>query len=181
MNKRLTVAGVGSFLSCDDAIGLRLVKAYAFQPLPSGVTTQAWEDADALTLADNLLESGEPLLLVDCADMGLAAGSWRLFAADEAGFRCRTDALSTHGLGVAEALAIARELGWEEAMYLFGIQPFDLSPRPGLSDGMLERFAALFTALSESVDGIMNNPLPGPANRQQADRRLSASIPPARK
>jgi len=181
MIKRLTVAGVGSFLSCDDAIGLRLVEAYARQPLPSGVTTQPWEDADALTLADNLLESDEPLLLVDCADMGLTAGSWRVFAGDEARFRCHSDALSTHGLGVAEALAIARELGREAAVHLFGVQPFDLSPRPGLSDGMQECFAALFTALSESVDTILNNPLTEPANRQQADRRQSSSIPPARK
>ncbi len=181
MSKRLTVAGVGSFLSCDDAIGLQLVEAYARQPLPSGVTTQAWEDADALTLADSLLESEEPLLLVDCADMGLAAGSWRLFAGDEARFRCRTDALSTHGLGVAEALAIARELGRESAVHLFGVQPFDLSPRPGLSDGMQERFATLCTALSESVDSIQNSSLPEPANRQQADHPPPSSIPSARK
>ena len=166
MSSRLTVAGVGSFLSCDDAIGLRLVEAYGRQPLPDGVATQSWENADALTLADNLLESGQPLLLVDCADMGLAAGSWRLFPADEAGFRCRTDALSTHGLGVAEALAIARELGWGEAMYLFGIQPFDLSPGPVLSGRMQAGFAGLVRALCESVGQILSSRFAESARRQ---------------
>ena len=156
MNHRLTIAGVGSFLSCDDAIGLQLVEAYARQPLPSGVAIHSWEDADALTLVDNLLDLGEPLLLVDCADMGVTSGSWRLFSAAEVRLHCHSDALSTHGLGVAEALAIARELGHEAAVYLFGIQPFDLSPGLELSSGMQGCFSGLLRALDDSVGGILN-------------------------
>jgi len=158
----LIVAGVGNDLSRDDAIGLRLLEAYGRQPPPAGVVTRVWADADALTLADNLLESDRPLLLVDCAAMGLEPGHWRLMRTGEITLACHGDALSTHGLGVAEALAIASELGRRSPVHLFGIQPFDTSPGAGLSAGMQRRFAPLLAALGEAVTDLLEQPAARP-------------------
>lgn len=152
IERRLTVAGIGSLLSRDDAIGLELVRDL---PTPSGVETLLWEDADALTLAHELLQLATPVLIVDCADMRLAPGSWRAFSLDDAGLAPATDAVSTHGLGLAEALAIARQLGFGQTLRVFGVQPYDIRSGAGLSAAMAGRLGVLRQALGETVAGLL--------------------------
>ncbi len=147
----LTVAGIGSQVSCDDGIGLTLVRALSERPLLSGITARLWEDADALTLAHLLLESEQPVLLVDCADMRLDSGCWRLFSDANAGLNMQSRTLSTHGLGLAEALSIARTLGLAQRVHIFGIQPFDLAPICDLSPEMKQRLPRLLRALEGAV------------------------------
>lgn len=152
----LTVAGVGTRLSRDDGIGPALVEALAAETQPARFTTQLWEDADALTLAQCLLELEGPALLVDCADMGLDSGAWRLFACGDAKLKIAAGgAVSTHGLGIADALSIAMALGYGHALHLFGVQPFDLSPRPGLTLEMQGRFPVLVAALRDSAHALV--------------------------
>ncbi len=147
----LTIAGIGSRLSCDDGIGLTLVKALSERPLLAGITARLWEDADALTLTHLLLESDRPVLIVDCAEMGLESGSWRLFSEVDAGLSMQSRSLSTHGLGLAEALSFAHTLGLAQPVHIFGIQPFDLAPASDLSPQMKAHLPQLLRALEEAV------------------------------
>ncbi len=150
----LTVAGIGSPVSCDDGVGLVLVEALSATTHLPGVTTCLWEDADALTLAHRLLESGQPVLIVDCADMGLQHGCWRLFSEPDTGLKAQSRTLSTHGLGLAEALSIARALGFSQEVHIFGIQPFDLAPIGDLSAQMKGRLPGLLEALQGVVESL---------------------------
>ncbi len=158
---RLLIAGIGSYLSSDDEIGLALVEAFADRshgPPSTGsqIVIVLWSDADALTLADELVNLTTPVLLVDCADMRLPGGSWRLFSAEKAKLENPVRALSTHGLGLIDALRIARELGCKQHVHFFGVQPFDLTPRRGLSLRMQACFADLLDALALSVDSLLS-------------------------
>ncbi|MBF0142099.1 MAG: hydrogenase maturation protease [Magnetococcales bacterium] len=152
VNPGLTVAGLGSRAAGDDAIGLALVEALA-RTLPGSmrdyrpITTLLWEDADALTLAHDLTTLPGPLLIVDCADMGLEAGAWRAFSLRGGQLRDHLSPLSTHGLGLAEALAIAVGLGYPHTIDIFGVQPFALTPYSGLTTEMSARFPVLLEAL----------------------------------
>ena len=152
---RLLVAGVGSRLSRDDAIGLELV---ATLDPPPWVECRLWEDADALTLAADLLDLDQTTLVVDCARMGLPPGSARCFAPTEAHLGSRLRALSSHGLGLAEALEIARRLGLAQQVHLFGVQPFDLDRGPGLSPPMTARLPALLGQLHQALEGLVQGP-----------------------
>ena len=79
---------------------------------------------------------------------GLTGGS----GTDEAArLRICNDPLSTHGLGLAEALSLARSLGCTSSIRIFGVQPFDLSPVPGLSAQMLAVFPDLLAALENAL------------------------------
>ncbi len=157
----LVVAGIGSRYMADDAVGPLLVES--LDP-PPGVRCELWEDADALTIAHRLLEISAPVLLVDCADMGLTSGAWRCFrvspaaggGAAELVLRSRT--LSCHGLGLAEGVRIAMELGDGRPVYIFGVQPFRLEPLPrpggGLSPALCARMPALRAALRRYVGAL---------------------------
>lgn len=160
--KRLTLAGVGSRASADDAIGLCLVEAVADAGLGSDLKCLLWEDADALTLAHELLALEGDVVIVDCADLGLAGGCWRFFPLESARLVVRWDALSTHGLGLAEALTLARALGFARGAWIFGVQPFDLSPSPGLSPQMMHRVPLLLGALRGLLPPLAAEPGEGP-------------------
>lgn len=155
---RLTVIGVGSSCGRDDAVGLELTRAVAARGTHAGVRVALWEDADALTLAHDLIgllaQSG-PILVVDCADMGLGGGQARCFEAAAVRLGVRSGSVSTHGLGMADALALARGLGFERPVHVFGVQPFDLSPVPGLTPEMAARLPALVQALEADIAALV--------------------------
>jgi len=145
------VAGTGNRWSGDDAIGLRLVESLTERKIGPGVETVIWEDADALTLTHELLERNRPTLIVDCAEMGAPPGSWRSFPSEVVALNLRADGVSTHGLGIAEALSLASSLGFDRPAEIFGVQPFDVSPGSDLSPAMQQRFPQLADALFRVV------------------------------
>ncbi|MBF0176692.1 MAG: hydrogenase maturation protease [Magnetococcales bacterium] len=146
----LTVVGIGSRYGRDDAVGLLLVETLSASATRH-VRTQVWENADALTLVHDLLELTGPVLVVDCADMGLKGGEWRFLTWQEGRCRYHRSSVSTHGLGMAEALAMARDLGFTHPIHLFGVQPFDLSPFQGLTTEMQGFFSAALQALEATI------------------------------
>ena len=157
----VTVVGLGSRVAADDAIGLELAAAARGRP---GVAVLLWEDRDALDLTGALLELDGPVLLLDCADMGLPPGSHRAFAASEARLVPHAAGASTHGFGVADALALAEALGFDAPVRILGVQPFDL--RPGvtaLSAPLQARWPALLAALDAELARLAPEPALGPA------------------
>lgn len=161
----LVLIGVGSRAARDDAIGLHLVESVAAQAPAPTLTPLLWEDADALTLACELLELGQPVLIVDCADMRLEPGAWRLIHPKQDRLRLAWDSVSTHGLGIAEALEIAESLGFSHVVHLFGVQPFDLTPGRELTPEMRMRLPQLSIALREIVTRLLAGASPIPSER----------------
>ena len=147
----LAVIGLGSELAGDDAIGLTLVSQLEERLRGEPVEFLRWPDADALSIAHDLLSLGRPALLVDCADMGLPPGGHRLFAPDEVKLEVKDSPVSVHGVGIAEALALASALGFRGPLRFFGVQPFDLSYGAPLSAAMQARVDDLLEALGQAT------------------------------
>ena len=148
---QLSVIGLGSQSAGDDAIGLRLVESLARRRARAGLSFHLWSDAAALTLAHDLTELSTPALIADCADMGLEPGDHRCFDGRGGALTVRSVSVSTHGLGMAEALALAEDLGFDQRVTIFGVQPFDLSPAAGLSPSMEARLPGLLEALDAKI------------------------------
>lgn len=141
--------GLGTHLSSDDAIGLRLVEALARE---TGFESNCvlLENSDAATVASSLIEWQKPVILVDAADMNAAPGKHRFFSDEDASVILKTSSVSTHGLGLAEGLGLARALGFNRPVCIFGVQPFDISPGRGLTPEMTECFPSLLDELRKS-------------------------------
>jgi hydrogenase maturation protease len=148
------VVGLGSSLGSDDGIGLALVQALSGDAI-FAARCVFLESADAATIASSLIEWGAPVILVDAANMALSPGQYRLFEDSEASAILKTSSVSTHGLGLAEGLELARTLGFGKSVYIFGIQPFDLSPGQGLTPEMTARFPSLLSALRVSCSRLI--------------------------
>ncbi len=149
----LVVAGIGGRLASDDGIGVALVEALQRDP-PAGVRPVIWADADALTLTEELLQLDATVLLVDCADLAEAPGTWRLLPSQQIRFATGWSSVSSHGFGLAEALELASGLGFRQSVHLFCVQPFELQAGVGLSADMSERLGPLETALRVSIEHL---------------------------
>ena len=88
-------------------------------------------------------------MIVDCADLGLEPGAWRLF--DEAALNAYNGS-STHGLGLADALALVRRLGFDAPLHCFGIQPADLADRDTLSGQLEAALPRLDQTLRDTIE-----------------------------
>jgi hydrogenase maturation protease len=162
----LNVVGLGSELSGDDAVGLVLVERLRGRAAGGSVSCLLWPNADGLTAAHDLLALEGAVLLVDCADMGLEPGSYRLLLQSQVRLQVKHSAVSVHGIGVAEALALARRLGFTQPVHVFAVQPFRLEPGTPLSDELQARLPALDEALAAAVEALESGALPDELQRR---------------
>lgn len=103
---RRLIIGVGAGHAGDDGLGPAAVAALACDP-PPGAALACAEPADLPAL----IEGAAAAVVIDACRGAGAPGAVRVFDAAAADLPRAPFALSTHALGLAEALAIARALG----------------------------------------------------------------------
>ena len=108
MSTATVVIGVGNTLRGDDAAGRELVRRLKRRRLPPG--TSAVESAGELSSLLEAWRGARRVILVDAARGESAPGAVHRFEADHP-LPTRLAGRSSHGLGVAEALELARSLG----------------------------------------------------------------------
>jgi hydrogenase maturation protease len=130
------VIAVGNAFCGDDGVGAAvLARLAAGRPADgSGPCELVDLGTDALALIDQL-DPGGRCVVIDAARMGLEPGQVAAFRPDEVRLRIRGDGLSLHGLGLADAFALAAKLGRMPAdVLVIGVEPARVTPGTGLSD-----------------------------------------------
>ena len=108
-SRRARVIALGQGAAGDDGVGLAVYEALRAQGVPDGVElVRAAEDSALLSL----LETDVPVVLVDAA-LGSPAGEVIELAPEELAPRGLRP-VSTHGLGLAQALELARTVAPEQ-------------------------------------------------------------------
>jgi hydrogenase maturation protease len=158
------VVGIGHPSAGDDGVGIAVARSLAARGL------EVREGADASILVE-LLGEGRRVIVVDAVVGGGAPGSVLCLAADS--IPAGVAPLSTHGVGVADALELARVLHGEQAtreVRIVGIViELPILPGAGLSPpvaGAVERAAAVVATLTV--------PRPRDAGARPGTRRPSA-------
>jgi len=117
------VLGLGNVLRGDDGVGTAVISTLQSQSLPDGVDLIDGGTAGLEIVL--LLKEYRRVIVVDAAEMGLKAGEWRVFGQDAIAPANPSFMNGTlHGVGFAEALALADALGaLPEELLVFGVQP----------------------------------------------------------
>lgn len=125
------VLALGNPLRGDDGAGAAVIDALGGN-LPPWVVV---EDGGTPGLTTVLLMEGyRRVIIVDAADMGLAAGAWRRFGPDALSGGDLRDIGTLHDAGLAEALELGRALGvLPTDIVIYGIQPGLVGWEEGLS------------------------------------------------
>jgi hydrogenase maturation protease len=106
---------------------------------------------DALALLDHLTP-WDRTVVVDAAYMGLTPGTAVGFRPDEVRMKIRSDHLSLHGFGLAEAFDLAEGLGRMPAdVLIVGVEPAHVAINRGLSDVMKEAVPRVISIIQAEV------------------------------
>jgi len=106
---------------------------------------------DALALLDHLAV-GEKNVIVDAAQMGLDPGAAVGFRPDEVRMKIKSDHLSMHGFGLAEAFDLAGRLDRMPAdVLIVGVEPARVEINQGLSDVVKEAVPRVISIIQAEV------------------------------
>jgi hydrogenase maturation protease len=121
----IRLIGVGAEDRGDDAAGLLVARRVRAVAPPGVEIVESSGDVGELV---TLLADAERVILVDAAAGDGQPGAVEVVAA---GAACRTRSRSTHGLGVAEALALAEALGTLPAVVrIYAVHGSEFGPGP---------------------------------------------------
>jgi hydrogenase maturation protease len=144
------VIAVGNAFYGDDGVGAAVLEAIRESGSFPGAELIDLQ-TDALALLDHF-EPGRSHVIVDAAQMGLAAGEVAAFRPDEVRLRIRQDNLSVHGFGLAEAFALAGQLERMPAdVLIVGVEPARIEIDTGLSDAVAAAVPRVLSLIQAEV------------------------------
>ena len=138
---KTVVIGIGNALRGDDAAGVVVAErlgGMACDEEPSRLI-EAWEGADSVVLIDTVVSGGQP-------------GTLHRFDASEAPIPARALRSSTHAIGLAETIELARALGRLPArIVVYGIEGASFEAGAPLSPEVEEAVTRLVTTIEEEL------------------------------
>ncbi|WP_163648790.1 hydrogenase maturation protease [Modicisalibacter sp. 'Wilcox'] len=153
---RTLVIGIGNPERGDDAAGLA-VAAWLAGRLPESVAILT-HDGEATSLL-TLLGQASAVYLVDACVSGVPAGTIRRFDVTAAPLPRESFAVSTHGLGLADAIELARALDQLPApSVVYAIEGRTFEPGASLSPAVGEAIARVGDRLRAELDGHVKEP-----------------------
>lgn len=142
------VIGIGNILLKDDGFGVHCVRAmeeegkFAGVPLVDGGTS-------TLDLLGYFLDYTR-VIVIDCLRAGLSPGTvYRLKPDDLEGYR--REHLSLHDVQVLDVLQMARLMGKNPEVILFGVEPADLSEGLELTSCLQEKITMVIGLVEEEI------------------------------
>lgn len=148
----LKVIGLGNVLRGDDGIGplvieqLEGLKDESVQLIDAG--------SDPFTVLEHLIEN-EPLLIIDCAEMGMLPGSAQVFSIHDAKFRESASSISLHGYGFSEVYRMAAEIGPIAPCKIIGVQPKCIDYNNGLSEEVSGCIAKIIDMINQEKNSYV--------------------------
>ncbi len=161
MTPPLLICGLGQRLRGDDAVGLEAVtrwaQAYSHLATHPQVRVLVLE-SPGLTLLGPLGEA-HAALLVDAVLSGAPPGTLHHLTPEQAQAFSAGHA-SAHGWGLAETLALARQVGHPlpEEMLILGVEAGQLDPGEGLSPPVRQALPQVLTAITQWVQTRLASP-----------------------
>jgi len=152
----LAVIGVGNPYRGDDGIGIYLME----QIKQDNTIDQGIEYIDGGIGGMNLfhkMSSYPRVLLVDAVNCGKQPGDYVFFSAEAITSSNKMSSLvSTHGSDLFEVIQQVR--GFNEHppdIYVFGVQPEDVSLRKDFSEGITKNLSVLVSELKQRIDALI--------------------------
>ncbi|HEY0839475.1 MAG TPA: hydrogenase maturation protease [Vulgatibacter sp.] len=143
---RARVIGLGQSAAGDDGVGVAVVRALRERGLPSGVEVHHLSDPSALAA---LLDPNVPVVIVD-AVLGSSPGELVALTPDELATHAPLR-VSSHGLGITEAIGLARVLDAGADLPVVRIVAVTITRPAGYREGLSAEVAAAVPRAADRV------------------------------
>ncbi|MBN1861428.1 MAG: hydrogenase maturation protease [Candidatus Thermoplasmatota archaeon] len=151
------IIGLGNPLRHDDGIGIELL---GFLQKEKDTSYKEAELIDAGTGGMNLLHllsRFDVAVLIDAVDFKGKPGETRLFTLSEIQQKKTPIRLSTHESDFISVLALSKQLNeLPQRLYVFGVQPYDLSFGIGLSTQLKKQLPDLKKTLKKEIQQVLS-------------------------
>ncbi len=145
----LKVIGIGNALRGDDAIGPLIIEE--LEKDQNGLPAKLIDaGADAFTVLEHLMEE-DPLLIIDCAKMGLNPGQIKMFDVDEASIAHIEKVVSLHGFGFGDVYKMAKGMGGVAPCKIIGVEPKKVSFDTTLSEEVKMSIPKILNLINEEA------------------------------
>ncbi len=152
IRRPVLVLGIGNILLHDEGIGVYMVEQMQKEGARDDV-----EFLDGGTAGADLLDhicDRQKVVIVDAVDADVVPGVIMRFTPDDLAFNTN-QSISLHEFGIAETLAMARQLNCEpKQVVIIGIKPKDLNSGVGLSDEIKKVVPQIIGAVSAEINPI---------------------------
>jgi len=145
----IQVIGLGNELRGDDGIGPRIL-AELKQSRYSYKVNLINAAADAFIVLE-YLNGSDPVIIIDCAQMGRNAGEVVVFNADAAHLERMNMLISLHGFGLAEIYRMAQALGPVAPCKIIGVEPKSIEFNSGLSVEVEQSIPKIINLVIEEI------------------------------
>jgi hydrogenase maturation protease len=151
------IIGVGNPLRRDDGIGIVLLEKLIEKKsdLPEGI-----EYIDGGTGGMNLLHIlalFDVALIIDAVNLNGCPGESKLFKSEEVCSKKSSINISTHESDTLKIINLSKELGEiPDQLFIFGVQPKDISQGDNLSPELQKTVAALTVSLQNEIENIFD-------------------------
>jgi hydrogenase maturation protease len=141
---KVLVLGVGNPYRRDDGIGNEVIKVLSEQKI-SGFDLK--DVGDGLSILE-IIEPYQKVIIIDACEMAESPGTVKVFSPEEAIIKIKNDALSTHGIGLAEVLHLIKALEIKIDLKIIGVQPKEIGFGEGLSKIIKKKIPVILAYLS---------------------------------
>ncbi len=149
MAETLLVLGIGNPYRRDDGVGPAVIRRLQADNNLEGVDLLDG-GTDGFSLLE-YLKAYETALIIDAVDMGMTPGEIRVFSPEEAMLTIASDALSTHGFGLAEVIGLMKALGIQTHLRIIGVQAKDMTFGEEMSAEVSSKIEKILEMVKELV------------------------------
>jgi hydrogenase maturation protease len=147
----VVVIGVGNDLRADDAAGLEIARRLREEP---GIGVTAYQ-GEAINLLE-LWSGADAVVVVDTVRTGAATGTIHRFDATSDPLPLRLQGSSSHSIGVAEAIELARTLGTlPQRVIVYGVEGARFALARELSDEVKRAINPVADAVQEEARALL--------------------------
>ena len=146
----LSLIGIGNHFRRDDAAGLEVARRLRLAHPPGVILIEQEGEPASLIEAWSTVEES---LVVDAISSGSEPGRLHRFDVTHAPLPAEIFSVSTHALGLPEAVELARELGRLPRLVVYGIEGETFEAGEGLSDPVEKTVEKLVLDLYSELSG----------------------------
>ncbi|HEX3294770.1 MAG TPA: hydrogenase maturation protease [Solirubrobacterales bacterium] len=146
----LSLIGIGNHFRRDDAAGLEVVRRLRLAHPPGVILIEQEGDPSSLIEAWSTVEES---VVVDAISSGAEPGRLHRYDVTHAPLPAEIFNVSTHALGLPEAVELARELGRLPRVVVYGIEGESFEAGEGLSDPVQKTVEKLVMDLYHELSG----------------------------
>jgi len=155
INNEIRVIAVGNPLQGDDGVGLAILERLRKSSWP--VQVQLVDGGTGGVDLLRLMEGAKQVILIDAVAMGKSPGTVERFLPEAVHLvDSEGRGLSLHQAGLAEVLALGRELEILPSLVIFGVQPDQVTPGTGLSTKVAAAVEATAVAITVELEALVN-------------------------